>query len=184
MNTLQATLEAILFAAGDAVSVNKLAQAAEVSRQEVENALSALADRYDYGAHGIMLVRMGDNIQLCSRPAFANAIRRVTESRKPPELSPAALEVLTIIAYRQPATRALIEQLRGVDSSGTISGLAEKGLVAEAGRLDVPGRPMLFRTTDVFLRSFSLSSLSELPALPELTQSEEHAESISAGQMG
>ena len=100
-------------------------------------------------------------------------VRRVTESRRPPALSPAALEVLTIIAYRQPVTRAFIDQLRGVDSSNTVSSLAEKGLIEEAGRLDVPGKPMLFRTTDQFLRSFSLASIEDLPALPALEENEQ-----------
>ena len=97
----------------------------------------------------------------------------MTESRKPPSLSAAALEVLTIVAYRQPVTRAFIDQLRGVDSGGTVAGLMEKGLIEEAGRLDVPGRPMLFRTTEAFLRTFGLSGLEELPALPALEENEQ-----------
>ena len=173
MNELEATLEAILFAAGDAVSIPRLAQAAGAAPEQVEAALSSLASEYDFARRGIMLIRLNDKAQLCSRPAYADAVRRAVESRKPPQLSPAALEVLTIVAYRQPVTRAYIEQLRGVDSGGTVASLAEKGLIAEAGRLDVPGRPMLFRTTDAFLRAFSLKSLSELPDLPELTEGEQ-----------
>ena len=173
MNTLQATLEAILFAAGDAVPVVRLAQSAGVTPDAIETALDALSDQYDFEQRGIMLVRMEDKAQLCSRPAFADAVRRAVESRKPPQLSPAALEVRTSVSYRQPVTRAYIEQLRGVDSGGTVASLAEKGLIAEAGRLDVPGRPVLFRTTDAFLRTFSISSLSELPELPELTEGEQ-----------
>lgn len=184
MNTLQASLEAILFAAGDAVSISRLAQSADATCAETEAALHALAAQYDLAQHGIMLVRMDDRAQLCTRPAFARAIRRATESRKPPQLSPAALEVLTIVAYHQPVTRAYIEQLRGVDSGGTVASLAEKGLIIDAGRLDVPGRPVLFRTTDVFLRTFSISSLSELPALPELTQGEQRGLSTNTEQMG
>ena len=111
-------------------------------------------------------------------------MRRVLESRKAPQLSPAALEVLTIVAYRQPVTRAYIEQLRGVDSGGTVASLTEKGLIAEAGRLDVPGRPILYRTTDSFLRTFSLASLTELPALPELTEGEQLQLSLEDGEMG
>ena len=114
-----------------------------------------------------------DKLQRASRPMYGPYVRRVTESRRPPALSPAALEVLTIIAYRQPVTRAFIDQLRGVDSSNTVSSLAEKGLIEEAGRLDVPGKPMLFRTTDQFLRSFSLASIEDLPALPALEENEQ-----------
>lgn len=182
MNTLQATLEAILFAAGDAVSIQRLAQSCGATPEETEEALRALADEYDFAQRGMMLRRMDDKAQLCSRPAYADAIRRAVESRKPPQLSPAALEVLTIIAYRQPVTRAYIEQLRGVDSGGTVANLAEKGLITEAGRLDVPGRPVLFRTTDAFLRTFSISSLSELPALPELIEGEQLGLSMNAEQ--
>lgn len=184
MNTLQASLEAILFAAGDAVPLLRLAQSAGATPEEVEAALSELADQYDFEQRGIMLVRMEDKAQLCSRPAYADAVRRAVESRKPPQLSAAALEVLTIVAYRQPVTRAYIEQLRGVDSGGTVASLVEKGLIAEAGRLDVPGRPVLFRTTDAFLRTFSISSLTELPELPELTEGEQLQLSIDEGQMG
>ena len=117
-----------------------------------------------------MLLRIEDKLQLASRPMYGPYVRRVTESRRPPALSPAALEVLTIIAYRQPVTRAFIDQLRGVDSSNTVSSLAEKGLIEEAGRLAVPGRPVQFRTTKNFLRAFGLSSLEELPELPSASQ--------------
>lgn len=184
MNPLQATLEAILFAAGDAIPIVRLAQATGATPDDVEAALDALADQYDFEQRGIMLMRMEDKAQLCSRPAYADAVRRAVESRKPPQLSPAALEVLTIVAYRQPVTRAYIEQLRGVDSGGTVASLTEKGLIAEAGRLDVPGRPILFRTTDVFLRTFSLSRLSELPELPELTEGEQLQLSMDNQQTG
>lgn len=172
MNQLEAALEAVLFASGDAIPVERLANAVEADPQDVEAALVKMADAYDFEQRGIMLMRLGEKVQLCSRPSFAASVRRAMESRRPPQLTPAALEVLTIVAYRQPVTRAYIEQLRGVDSGGTVSSLTEKGLIEEAGRLDVPGRPILFRTTDAFLRTFSISSLSELPELPELTEGE------------
>ena len=184
MNSLEATLEAILFAAGDAVPVMRLAQAAGATPEQVDQALAALSAAYDFDQRGIMLIRMEEKAQLCSRPLYADAVRRVLESRKAPQLSPAALEVLTIVAYRQPVTRAYIDQLRGVDSGGTVASLSEKGLIAEAGRLDVPGRPILYRTTDTFLRTFSLSSLAELPALPELTEGEQLRLSAQDGEMG
>lgn len=173
MNELEAGLEAVLFAAGDSVPADRLAAALEVTRPELLAAAERLASLYDFEQRGIMLLRMEDKLQLCSRPKFAPAARRVTESRRPPSLSPAALEVLTIVAYRQPVTRAFVDQLRGVDSSGTVASLTEKGLIEEAGRMDVPGRPILYRTTDIFLRAFSLTDLSELPPLPSLTENEQ-----------
>lgn len=173
MTQLEAGLEAVLFAAGDAVPVDRLVAALETSRDALLDAAAALENLYDFENRGIMLLRLEDKLQLCSRPLYAEAARRVTESRKPPSLSAAALEVLTIVAYRQPVTRAFIDQLRGVDSGGTVAGLMEKGLIEEAGRLDVPGRPMLFRTTEAFLRTFGLSGLEELPALPALEENEQ-----------
>lgn len=172
MKDIESIIEGILFAAGEAVSAEKIMQALDISNTELTNAVKELADRYDFERRGIMLVRLENKYQLCTRPEYADYIRRAIESRRPPSLSPAALEVLSVIAYRQPVTRAFIEQIRGVDSSNTILSLTEKGLIEECGRLDVPGRPILYRTTPVFLRSFSISSLSELPSLPELTGSE------------
>ena len=173
MTQLESTLEAVLFAAGDAVSIDRLCEVLELPRETVLEAAHELSSRYDFEQRGLMLRRIADKLQLCSRPMYAEAVRRVTETRKNASLSPAALEVLTIIAYRQPVTRAFIDQLRGVDSSNTVSSLAEKGLIEEAGRLDVPGKPMLFRTTDQFLRSFSLASIEDLPALPALEENEQ-----------
>ena len=173
MTELEAGLEAVLFAAGDAVPVDRLVAALETSREALLDAAAALENLYDFENRGIMLLRLEDKLQLCSRPLYAEAARRVTESRKPPSLSAAALEVLTVVAYRQPVTRAFIDQLRGVDSGGTVAGLLEKGLIEEAGRLDVPGRPMLFRTTEAFLRTFGLSGMEELPELPALEENEQ-----------
>ena len=173
MTQLESTLEAVLFAAGDAVSLDRLCAALETPREDILAAAGALETLYDLENRGLMLRRIGDRLQLCSRPIYAEAARRVTESRRAATLSPAALEVLTIVAYRQPVTRAFIDQLRGVDSGGTLAGLAEKQLIEEAGRLDVPGKPMLFRTTDQFLRSFSLASIEDLPALPALEENEQ-----------
>lgn len=173
MTELEAGLEAVLFAAGDAVPLDRLAAALETSRASLMEAAASLENLYDFENRGIMLLRLEDKLQLCSRPLYADAARRVTESRRPPSLSPAALEVLTIVAYRQPVTRAFIDQLRGVDSGGTVAGLVEKGLIEEAGRMDVPGRPILYRTTESFLRTFAISSLSELPALPALEENEQ-----------
>ena len=173
MTQLESTLEAVLFAAGDAVSLDRLCAALETPREDILAAARALEALYALENRGLMLRRIEDRLQLCSRPMYAEAARRVTESRRAATLSRAALEVLTIVAYRQPVTRAFIDQLRGVDSGGTVVGLMEKELIEEAGRLDVPGRPILLRTTEGFLRTFSLSSLDELPPLPDLEENEQ-----------
>ena len=173
MTQLESTLEAVLFAAGDAVSIDRLCEALELPRETVLKAARELSSRYDFEQRGLMLRRIADKLQLCSRPMYAEAVRRVTETRKNASLSPAALEVLTIIAYRQPVTRAFIDQLRGVDSGGTLSSLAEKQMIEEAGRLEVPGRPILYRTTEHFLQAFALESLDDLPALPAFTDNEQ-----------
>lgn len=173
MTQLESTLEAVLFAAGDAVSLDRLCAALETPREDILAAVRALEALYALENRGLMLRRIEDRLQLCSRPMYAEAARRVTESRRAATLSPAALEVLTIVAYRQPVTRAFIDQLRGVDSGGTLAGLAEKQLIEEAGRLEVPGRPILYRTTGRFLQAFALESLDDLPALPALTENEQ-----------
>ena len=141
MTQLESTLEAVLFAAGDAVPLDRLCAALATPREDILAAAGALETLYDLENRGLMLRRIGDRLQLCSRPMYAEAARRVTESRRAAPLSPAALEVLTIVAYRQPVTRAFIDQLRGVDSGGTLAGLAEKQLIEEAGRLEVPADP-------------------------------------------
>lgn len=173
MTQLESTLEAVLFAAGDEVSLDRLCAALEAPREDILAAARALEALYALENRGLMLRRIEDRLQLCSRPMYAEAARRVTESRRAATLSPAALEVLTIVAYRQPVTRAFIDQLRGVDSGGTLAGLAEKQLIEEAGRLEVPGRPILYRTTGRFLQAFALESLDDLPALPALTENEQ-----------
>lgn len=173
MTQLESTLEAVLFAAGDAVSIDRLCEVLELPRETVLEAVRELSSRYDFEQRGLMLRRIADKLQLCSRPMYAEAVRRVTETRKNASLSPAALEVLTIIAYRQPVPRAFIDQLRGVDSGGTLSSLAEKQMIEEAGRLEVPGRPILYRTTEHFLQAFALESLDDLPALPAFTDNEQ-----------
>lgn len=164
---MESALEAILFAAGEPIGADRLCLALELDRNTVDSLCKQLADRYSYDRRGIRLLRLGDHYQLCSAPEYADRIRKAFERRKPPQLSQPALEVLTIIAYFQPTTRAYVEQVRGVDSSYTVNLLLERGLIEEAGRLAVPGRPTLFRTTDRFLRCFSLSSLDELPPLPQ-----------------
>ena len=174
---LEAAVEGILFAAGEPVKLERLALATGAELTDCANAAQRLSDRYRFEQRGIRLVRMEDRWQMCSAPEHAQVIRRALERRKPPQLSPAALEVLSVIAYYQPVTRTYIEQIRGTDSSYTVGLLQERGLIEECGRLSVPGRPILYRTTDLFLRSFGLNSLDDLPPLPEEdggTPAEEH----------
>ncbi len=168
MNEQLCELEGILFASGEPVHEDKLMQVLGVTQDVLHRMITVLSDEYDAGQRGMMLVQLDKRYQMVSRPRYAETIRRALETRRPPMLSAAALEVLSIIAYRQPVTRAYIEQLRGVDSSNTVLTLLDKGLVEDCGRLDVPGRPMLYRTTPAFLRTFSITSLDELPELPEL----------------
>ncbi len=170
LRELQGAIEGILFAAGDPVPVERICLALEQDRETVDSVCQSLADAYSYERRGIRLVRLESSWQMCSAPEYADGIRKALESRKPPKLSQPALEALAIVAYFQPVTRAYIEQVRGVDSSYTVGLLLERGLICEAGRLNVPGRPMQFRTTKAFLRSFGLSSLDDLPELPSATQ--------------
>lgn len=164
---IESAVEAILFASGEPVSVKRLCAALELARPAVERALKDLSDRYSFDQRGIRLVQMEDSWQLCSAPEFANAVHRALEVRKPAKLSQPALEALTIIAYYQPTTRANVDQIRGVDSSYTMSLLLNRELIEECGRLQVPGRPRLYRTTKQFLRAFHLKSLEDLPELTE-----------------
>ena len=162
----QAAIEGILFAAGEPVGVERLCMTLEIDRATADAVCQRLADQYSYERRGIRLLKLENCYQLCSAPEYAPYIRKAFESRKPARLSQPALEVLAIIAYYQPTTKAYVEQIRGVDSSYTVGLLAERELIEECGRLAVPGRPILYRTTQNFLRSFGLSSLEELPDLP------------------
>ena len=170
LKELQSALEGVLFAAGEPVSVERLCLGLEVDRPTLDAVAQQLMDKYSYQRRGIRLLRLETSYQLCSAPEYADYIRKTLESRKPARLSQPALEVLAVIAYYQPVTRAYVDQVRGVDSSYTVGLLLERELIEEAGRLAVPGRPVLFRTTKNFLRSFGLSSLEELPELPDSSQ--------------
>lgn len=169
---LIAAVEAVLFASGDPVPVERLAKVLDAGSDGVLAAAKKLADRYSYEQRGIRLLRLGDKLQMCSSPDFSREISAALEQRKPPRLSPAALEVLAIVAYYQPVTRAYIDQIRGVDSSYTVGMLTERGLIEPGGKLEVPGRPSVYRTGDVFLRTMGISDLSELPPLPDLSTDE------------
>ena len=165
MKELESAVEAILFAAGEAVHIDRICLALNLDKLSVEETLHRLSDYYAFERRGIRLLRMEDKWQLCSAPDYADMIRKAFEVRKPSKLSQPALEVLAIIAYHQPTTRAQVDQIRGVDSSYTVSLLLERDLIEECGRLQVPGRPRLYRTTENFLRSFHLTSLKELPTM-------------------
>ena len=168
MREIESAMEGILFASGEPVHVDRLCTALELDRATAEQVLQRLMDYYAYERRGIRLLRMEDSWQLCSAPDYAEVIRRAFEIRKPAKLSQPALEVLTIIAYYQPTTRAYVDQIRGVDSAYTIGLLLERRLIEECGRLQVPGRPHLYRTTKQFLRAFHLTSLEDLPEMPDL----------------
>lgn len=169
---LDAAVEAVLFASGDPVPAVRLAEVLGVEVNQVLAAAKRLADRYSYERRGIRLLSLGDKLQMCSSPEFSQEISAVLELRKPPRLSQAALEVLAIVAYYQPVTRAYIDQIRGVDSSYTVGVLVERGLIEQGGKLEVPGRPAVYCTGDVFLRTMGISDLSELPPLPDLSTDE------------
>ena len=164
---IQSAVEAILFASGEPVSCQRIAAVLGTDEETVSDAAREISDKYSFERRGIRIVKLDDCFQMCSAGEYADYIRLVLETRKPPQLSQPALEVLAIVAYFQPVTRAYIEQVRGVDCTYTVKLLLERGLIEEAGRLDVPGRPMMFKTTKVFLRTFGISSLAELPELPE-----------------
>ena len=166
---MTAALEAILFAAGESMPVARLSLVLGAEEEEILHCADELAEGYEKEMRGIRLLHLGDKLQLCSAPEYAPYITKALEQRKPPMLSPSALETLAIVAYFQPVTRAYIDQVRGVDSSYTVSTLLERGLIEPAGKLDVPGRPSLLRTTDAFLRTMSVSSLEELPKLPDMS---------------
>ena len=166
LREVEAAVEAILFAAGEPLPIERICLALDLDRPTAEQVLQKLGDHYAYERRGIRLVRMEDCYQLCSSPDYADLIRKAFEIRKTARLSQPALEVLTIVAYYQPTTRAYADQVRGVDSAYTVGLLLERGFIEECGRLQVPGRPRLYRTTKKFLRDFHLSSLEELPEMP------------------
>ena len=166
MKEIEAAVEGILFASGEPVHIDRICLAAELDRPTAELVLQKLMDYYSFERRGMRLLRLEDSWQLCSAPEYADVIRRAFEIRKPAKLSQPALEVLTLIAYYQPTTRAYVDQIRGVDSSYTVGLLLDRHLIEECGRLQVPGRPRLYRTTKAFLRAFHLNSLEDLPEMP------------------
>ena len=166
---LQRAIEAILFAAGERVETARLAAVFEVDEPDIISAVDALADELAFDRRGIRILRLEDGYQMVSSGEMAEFVTKCLETRKPPKLSASQLETLTIIAYYQPATKAMVEQIRGVDSSYSVGALLNKKLIEEAGRLNVPGRPIQYKTTPDFLRTFGISSLEELPAIEKVS---------------
>lgn len=165
---LMRAIEAILFAAGERMEVSRIAAVLETDPDEVVRAADAIADQLAFERRGIRILRLENGYQMVSSGEMADYVTKALETRKPPKLSASQLESLTIIAYYQPATKAMVEQIRGVDSSYSISALLNKKLIEEAGRLNVPGRPIQYRTTPDFLRTFGLSTLEELPPIEKI----------------
>lgn len=183
-NETIASLEAVLFACGGPVEVQRLQELLALSPEELEEAANALQAELEDVNRGITLIKVESAYQLCTKPFVAETVKKALELRKAPPLSKAALEVLAIVAYHQPVTRSFIEMVRGIDSSSIVSSLCDKGLIAERGFLDAPGRPLLFGTTEAFLRCFGLESIRDLPeaspvpeqlTLPEEAPAEEAA---------
>lgn len=164
---LTAAAEAVLFAVGEPLELSKLAKVLGLDRETCSRVLLDLSGRLDESGSGVRLLKLGERYQLCSRAEYAAPIRAILEVRRDLPLSQAAFEALAVIAYNQPVTKAFVEQVRGVDCSGVISTLCQKKLIEEKGRLELPGRPLVYGTTPDFLRCFGLSSLSELPELPD-----------------
>ena len=171
-NNVLGRIEAMLFAAGEPVEAAKIAEILELDVENVTKMLASLADVYEERNSGICLIRIDGKYQLCTKEEYAEDVRKLLEIKKNTPLSQAAFEVLAIIAYNKTVTKSFIEQIRGVDCSGSIANLVQKGLIEEKGRLDLPGRPLVYGTTDRFLRCFSLNSLEDLPDLPKPDEAE------------
>ena len=175
---LQRRLEAILFAAGEPVEISRLSASLEIDKKDIIAAADALANKLAFDRRGIRVIRLDKAYQMVSSGEMADDIAKTLETRKPPRLSASQLETLTIVAYYQPATKAMVEQIRGVDSSYSVSALLNKRLIEECGRLNVPGRPILYRTTPAFLRTFGISSLEELPEIERVSFGDPDQEEI------
>lgn len=176
---LKPAIEAILFACGTPAELTKMAQALEIKEEKAEELLKSLMEDYSNRKSGIKIVRLGKSYQMCTEKEYAEIIRTVLDLRRNSPLSQAALEVLAIIAYNQPVTKAFVEQIRGVDCSGVVSSLVARELIEEKGRLELPGRPLIYGTTENFLRCFNVSDISELPPLPQKNNDEENSEESS-----
>lgn len=166
VNEMIPAFEAVLFASGEPVEIERFCQIFEVDDETVVSVMDMLADRYENMGSAVKVIRLDFSYQLCTRKEYGDYIRTALDLRRRTPLSQASLEVLAVVAYNQPVTKAYVEQVRGVDCSGVVSTLVEKGLLEEKGRLELPGRPLLYGTTETFLRCFGLSSLDDLPEIP------------------
>ncbi len=169
-----AIIEAVLFACGEPVPSSRLAEVIGSDENELPDIIRSINDRYQKDGSGLYIVTLGKSWQLCTRKEFAPYIRAAMESKKSAPLSNAAMEVLTIVAYNQPVTKSFIEHIRGVDSSSVVNNLVERELLEESGRLDIPGKPVAYKTTENFLRCFELTSLGDLPPLPIIQRPHEN----------
>lgn len=174
---LKPAVEAILFACGTPVETERIAQALEISREEAEKLCETISGEYCERNSGVRIIKLGESYQMCTVEEYAPQIRTVMDLRRNTPLSQAASEVLAVIAYNQPVTKAFVEQVRGVDCSGVVANLISRELIEEKGRLELPGRPLVYGTTDHFLRCFNISSLDELPPLPEEEEKQEEIDS-------
>ena len=170
---IKAAVEAILFASGTAVDAERIASALELDTATVKDCADELIEKYKNEKHGIKIVRINSGYQMCSNKEYGAYVRKVMDMKKNTPLSQAAMEVLAVIAYNQPVTKAFIEQIRGVDCSGVVSSLCLKGLIEEKGRLELPGKPLLYGTTDRFLHCFGLENLEGLPSVEKKKDPEE-----------
>lgn len=175
---IQAILESVLFAAGDAVDIEKLADIVDVDRRSLREILKKMMDDYNYERRGIHIIQLEDSYQMCTRGEYHDYVAMLAEPRRKQSLSNAAIEVLAIVAYKQPVTRSTIEHIRGVNCDYIVNRLIERNLIEEVGRLDAPGRPILFGTTQEFLRCFGIAALAELPDFETFGQSEEEGEQL------
>lgn len=177
ISKIQGAAEAILFASGEPVSLERLAEVLELDKPTAEKILNHLTDRFNAENSGVQILRLEDGWQMCTRAEYAGQVRQALDMRRNMPLSQAALEVLAVVAYNQPVTKSFVEQVRGVDCSGVLGSLTSKGLVEERGRLDLPGRPLIYGTTPDFLRCLGISSLDDLPPVEHgEEEAEEEAE--------
>lgn len=161
----RAAIQAILFASGDPISADRLSAALDIDKSTVLKLMENLIDDFDRDDCGICIIKLNDRYQMCTKPRYSDYVRRAMDLRRHTPLSQAAMEVLAIIAYNQPVTKSFVEQIRGVDCSSIISNLNTRDLIEEKGRLDLPGRPLLYGTTLNFLKCFGIASIDELPEL-------------------
>lgn len=173
---IEAAVEAILFAMGDAVGVDRIAAAIEHDKETTRKLIRNMMDKYEAQDRGIRIIELGDSFQLCSKTEYYDVLIKIAKQPKKYALTDVQLEVLSIAAYKQPVTRAEIEKIRGVNSDGALNKLVEYGLIEEVGRLNAPGRPMLFGTTEDFLRRFGVSSVEELPVVSAAEMADFEAE--------